>query len=164
MTIIDQLQQQTTPIKVSELAGLLNVSIDVIYTLTRRNEIPTLRIGDTYRFDPKAIAKWLQRAPVNAHPTLEVEGQYPQLIAWEEVKVGDILVIDLNRVSGPEGNETYEHELYTCLIQEKSATSRSAKIHCLSRISADGRVLDGAALIGRTFPADTKFYRVGTKV
>lgn len=48
------------PLKVEDLAELLDVSSAVIYDMVRRNEIPYFKVGRRLiRFQPSAIEKWM---------------------------------------------------------------------------------------------------------
>ena len=60
MSIIEKLQKFDRALTVSELAGLLSMSRRTIYEHAAARRIPSMRIGSSVRFDPSAVAKWLQ--------------------------------------------------------------------------------------------------------
>ncbi len=47
-------------LRVSEVAEVLNVSEDRVYTLARENIIPSVRLGRLLRFDPEAIEEFIK--------------------------------------------------------------------------------------------------------
>jgi excisionase family DNA binding protein len=46
-------------LKVSEVAGRLNVSANTVYRLADTGRIPVVRIGGQLRFDPVDLEAWL---------------------------------------------------------------------------------------------------------
>jgi excisionase family DNA binding protein len=48
-------------LKVSDVAGILNVSDDRVYTLAREQIIPTVRVGRSLRFSYKALNEFIAR-------------------------------------------------------------------------------------------------------
>jgi len=60
MTIIEQIEQRSSALKVSELANLLQVTPQHIYRLASVGLIPCFRIEGTIRLDPQEIAVWLK--------------------------------------------------------------------------------------------------------
>lgn len=60
MTIIEQIEKRSSPLRVSELANLLDVTPQHIYKLASRGLIPALRIAGAIRLDPQDIATWLK--------------------------------------------------------------------------------------------------------
>jgi len=48
-------------LKVSDVAGILNVSDDRVYTLAREQIIPTVRVGRSLRFSCKALDEFIDR-------------------------------------------------------------------------------------------------------
>jgi excisionase family DNA binding protein len=59
-TIIEALETKKQAIDVKELAVLLGVSPQQIYSMAAGGEIPCLRLRRSVRFDPKQIADWLR--------------------------------------------------------------------------------------------------------
>ena len=48
----------TRVLTVDELANYLHISRSTIYRLLKRNQLPTLRIGNDLRFDVEEIDRW----------------------------------------------------------------------------------------------------------
>ena len=67
-SIIEDLRSRKQALTAKELAELLSVTPRHVYRLARDFRIPRFRIGDSIRFDPKAIACWLQRRHTPAIP------------------------------------------------------------------------------------------------
>lgn len=61
MSLPDEIENIGHALKVQELAKLLNVSEKLIYEHAKAGRIPSFKIGDARRFDPKAVAEWLRR-------------------------------------------------------------------------------------------------------
>ena len=49
---------------VAEVAEEMSVSEKLIYRLTKRNEIPHIRIASAIRFDPLALELWIGKQTV----------------------------------------------------------------------------------------------------
>jgi excisionase family DNA binding protein len=47
-------------LKAEDIAEMLDMRVDYVYALTRRDAIPHLRFGWTLRFRPEAIEAWLE--------------------------------------------------------------------------------------------------------
>lgn len=50
-------------VTVRELAELLNVSQNTVYSMIEKNEIPFIKIKGTYRFDQEEVLKHLSNNP-----------------------------------------------------------------------------------------------------
>jgi excisionase family DNA binding protein len=50
----------STALRIQDLAKLLKISISMAYKLVERNEVPHYRIGTAIRFDPAEIREWLR--------------------------------------------------------------------------------------------------------
>lgn len=61
MTLAEQLRSRKKALTVEELAGLLCVGIRTLYKEVEDNRIPFFRVRSSIRFDPHAIAQWLER-------------------------------------------------------------------------------------------------------
>ncbi len=48
-------------LKVGDIAALLNVSRGQIYKLVDEGRLPAIRLGTSIRFDPGAVASWIDR-------------------------------------------------------------------------------------------------------
>ena len=59
MSIIKKLREQTEPFTVSDVANLLSVTASTIQRWARQGQIPSIRIGDTIRFDPSMLADFI---------------------------------------------------------------------------------------------------------
>ena len=60
MSILKSLRARTEPLNVSELAKLLRVTESTVQRWGRQRLIPTIRVGDTIRFDPGMLADWVE--------------------------------------------------------------------------------------------------------
>lgn len=54
-----------------EVADIVRVRVDYIYSLSRQNRIPHLRFGRTLRFRLEAVEKWLQASEQGSLARLE---------------------------------------------------------------------------------------------
>lgn len=59
--LADNLETFNRALTVAEIADHLNTSTMNVYRMVKRCVIPHFRIGDSIRFDPKAVASWLRR-------------------------------------------------------------------------------------------------------
>lgn len=60
--LADQVEKIPHALTAKDVADLLQVSAMTIYRLAARHALPSYRIGDSLRFDPKAIASYLRQA------------------------------------------------------------------------------------------------------
>lgn len=60
MTLIEQIENRSSALKVREVAKLLEVTPQHIYALVAEGSIPSFRIGGSIRFDPHDFAAWLK--------------------------------------------------------------------------------------------------------
>jgi excisionase family DNA binding protein len=60
MTIIEQIQQRSSALRVGELAQLLQVTPQHIYRLAAAGLIPCFRIQGSIRLDPQEVVAWLK--------------------------------------------------------------------------------------------------------
>lgn len=60
MTILEQIEQRSSALKVNELAEILRVTPQHIYRLVSAGLIPCLHIEGAIRLDPHEIAAWLR--------------------------------------------------------------------------------------------------------
>ena len=58
--MLEELRAKRTAITVKEMAGILSISQREIYKLAASNQIPHFKIGASVRFDPPAVAIWLE--------------------------------------------------------------------------------------------------------
>jgi excisionase family DNA binding protein len=54
-------------LKASDLARLLGVTHQHIYRQAAKGSIPSFRVGAAVRFDPAAVAEWLERKMLPRH-------------------------------------------------------------------------------------------------
>jgi excisionase family DNA binding protein len=59
MSILKNLCERKEPLNVVELAQLLNVTEATVQKWARQKQIPSIRIGDTIRFDPSMLADFI---------------------------------------------------------------------------------------------------------
>jgi excisionase family DNA binding protein len=65
--ILHALRSVRHEMSVKEVAELLGRSIDTVYRMVRRNEIPHLVLAGSLRFDPSVLELWLiQKEPLLA--------------------------------------------------------------------------------------------------
>lgn len=60
MSILEQIEQRSSALRVNELAELLQVTPQHIYRLAAAGLIPCFRIEGAIRLDPKEVATWLR--------------------------------------------------------------------------------------------------------
>jgi excisionase family DNA binding protein len=65
-TLIEELRNRRELLTVNELSALLSAHKMSIYKWVRQGRIPHLRVGSGLRFDPRALAQWLERRTVAA--------------------------------------------------------------------------------------------------
>lgn len=61
MDLVDTLQTRKTAMTAQEVADLLNVSRRLVYQHAKQGRIPSFKVGDARRFDPKLVADWLRK-------------------------------------------------------------------------------------------------------
>jgi excisionase family DNA binding protein len=59
-SIIKQLKATSGAISAPDIARLLGVSRVTVYRLAKRGLLPSFRIATAVRFDPSAVAAWLE--------------------------------------------------------------------------------------------------------
>jgi len=52
-------------LNVKEMSAYLNCHQSTVYRMLKRREMPALKIGDEWRFDPDAIKKWIKKRMEN---------------------------------------------------------------------------------------------------
>lgn len=57
--VIQALQSREQAMKASELAKLLGVTRQHVYSMASEGVIPSFRVGTAVRFDPALVAEWL---------------------------------------------------------------------------------------------------------
>ena len=60
MILAEIVEGKKEALRVAEVARILDVSIKKIYRMAAKGQIPSLKISNSIRFDPPAIAIWLR--------------------------------------------------------------------------------------------------------
>jgi excisionase family DNA binding protein len=60
MGLVEMLRSKTGALKVAEIARLLGVTPQHIYKMAASGSIPSFRVLGSVRFDPYAVASWLE--------------------------------------------------------------------------------------------------------
>lgn len=60
MTIAERLRATKKPLTVKEVAETLGCHIMTIYDWIKEGKIPHMRIGSRIKFDPGALASWVE--------------------------------------------------------------------------------------------------------
>jgi excisionase family DNA binding protein len=58
--LIEMIENAPRALTAQELAEFLHVSDMTIYQFAKAGSIPSFRVGNSLRFDPKALANWLR--------------------------------------------------------------------------------------------------------
>jgi excisionase family DNA binding protein len=61
MTIVEQLRTLACLLSAKEVAEILKVHQETVYTLVRDEGLPSIRIGRARRFDGALVAKWIEQ-------------------------------------------------------------------------------------------------------
>ena len=61
MSMIEELRARTQPLNVKQVANLLGVAESTVQRWVRNGELTAIRVADTIRFDPVALAERLER-------------------------------------------------------------------------------------------------------
>ncbi|MGA2644907.1 MAG: helix-turn-helix domain-containing protein [Candidatus Sulfotelmatobacter sp.] len=86
MSIPKVLRERNETMNVVELAKLLRVSAATVQRWGRQRLIPTIRVGDTIRFDPGMLADWVELRAACTHQLLD-PGEPPSehQLGWQEM-------------------------------------------------------------------------------
>ena len=60
-SIADQIEKIEYALTAKQVATFLQVSERLIYQQAKRGQLPSFKIGDARRFDPKIVARWLRK-------------------------------------------------------------------------------------------------------
>lgn len=66
ISVIEQLRTRTTAMKVREVADLLNLDSDTVCRYADEGKIPAFKVGSRWRFDPEALAFWIEAQKVSS--------------------------------------------------------------------------------------------------
>lgn len=65
---LERLREAETLLTAEELAPILKVSQWRVYDLVKKEGLPSIRLGRAMRFDPAAVADWLEERGGPEHP------------------------------------------------------------------------------------------------
>ena len=76
-SVMEQLRTRGQAMKVREVADLLNLDPDTVVRYANEQKIPAFKVGSRWRFDPHALAMWIeQRSIASGEPdALTVQGE-----------------------------------------------------------------------------------------
>ncbi len=60
-SMLEEIETHRKPMTAKELGPILNVHPKTLYKMAHRNAIPSVKLGDIVRFDPKSVSLWLRR-------------------------------------------------------------------------------------------------------
>jgi excisionase family DNA binding protein len=58
--LIEAVEEKTEALRVRDIARILGVSVQQIYKMAAKGEIPSFRVAKAVRFDPREFAMWLR--------------------------------------------------------------------------------------------------------
>ena len=61
MTVVTQLGRLARLLSSKEVAAILQVHQETVYTLIRDEGLPSIRVGRTHRFDGALVANWIEQ-------------------------------------------------------------------------------------------------------
>ena len=85
MTILEQIEQRSSALKVNELAEMLQVTPQHIYRMASSGLIPCFRIEGAIRLDPKEIVNWLRSKQPQAVRTRRLRAALTAGFSWESL-------------------------------------------------------------------------------
>ena len=60
MRLVELLESKTEALRVQEVAPILGVSIQQVYKMAAKGQIPSFKVASSVRFDPQEFATWLK--------------------------------------------------------------------------------------------------------
>jgi excisionase family DNA binding protein len=73
MILAEIVEGKKEALRVAEVARILDVSIKKIYRMAAKGQIPSLKISNSIRFDPRDIAVWLRcQSSINPIPAVSL--------------------------------------------------------------------------------------------
>ena len=76
MILAELVEGKKEALRVAEVARILDVSIKKIYRMAAKGQIPSLKISNSIRFDPRDIAVWLRsQSSTNPIPAVLLPGR-----------------------------------------------------------------------------------------
>jgi excisionase family DNA binding protein len=61
MQLVELVEQRSEALRVRDVAPILGVSIQQVYKLAARGQIPSFRVASSVRFDPQLFANWMRQ-------------------------------------------------------------------------------------------------------
>lgn len=63
-SVMEQLRTRRQAMKVREVADLLNLDPDTVVRYANEQKIPAFKVGSRWRFDPHAVAMWIEQLSI----------------------------------------------------------------------------------------------------
>ena len=60
MKLVRVIEEKNEALRVRDVAQILDVSVQQIYKMAAKGQIPSFRIANSVRFDPQEFAGWLR--------------------------------------------------------------------------------------------------------
>lgn len=60
MKLIEAVEAKNEALRVSDVARILGVSVQQVYKMAAKGQIPSFRVANAIRFDPQLFANWLR--------------------------------------------------------------------------------------------------------
>lgn len=61
MKLVELIEEKTEALRVRDIAQILDVSVQQVYKMAAKGQIPSFRIANAVRFDPEEFATWLRK-------------------------------------------------------------------------------------------------------
>lgn len=71
MKLVELIEEKTEALRVRDIAQILDVSVQQVYKMATKGQIPSFRIANAVRFDPEEFATWL-RTKYRAQPVISI--------------------------------------------------------------------------------------------
>ena len=69
MKLIEVIEAKNEALRVRDIARILGVSVQQIYKMAAKGQIPSFRVANAIRFDPQVFATWLREKYPSQHVT-----------------------------------------------------------------------------------------------
>ena len=76
MRLTELVEQRSEALRVRDIAPILGISIQQVYKLAARGQIPSFRVASSVRFDPQVFADWM-REKYPSRPQAFISRQLP---------------------------------------------------------------------------------------
>ena len=60
MQLVELVERRSEALRVRDVAPILGISIQQVYKLAARGQIPSVRFASSVRFDPQLFADWMR--------------------------------------------------------------------------------------------------------